>query len=482
MQAAFDCLDDTGSWEKIEHCRWFAEKASEWTQYQYRYAVPSRLVECLVDGQDAPHSTSRHIASAAMVKTVFTSPIPLVNLSTSDIISSLITLVFRRVVIDTEDTLLPELVECISSLGSHVYYADQIHDLASELISRLVLVESGGLGGGRGGDRKGRAQAVRCLIAGLLGLMHSADTPETESAEVPKHRKVDSSTSAANLSNPASKDVHLKPSRRTKVSPEIWQDTVAYLCDSDYSVRADYAGAVIAYLKNEVPKLPVPSDTDIVRKPRGSDGPARQAVTISSVMYGDPTTRLLHALHAHLYVLATSATLGFDSSPSSPSATATPGNSSPANTNRDSPQESQGRRSTSIAPRSRKTSVTLRLLQNAPKRLSMAATASATLSDYSSVLAVLSTIQENLPIRGLLTGIPMLLALDGACQCDSSADSVAIERICILKQIIARVWLSIGKTWNCQEVVEIAEKVCFLCHTLYYFYLSCCVSLSFCDK
>ena len=56
----------------------------------------------------------------------------------------------------------------------------------------------------------------------------------------------------------------------------------------------------------------------------------------------------------------------------------------------------------------------------------------------------------------------MLLALDGACQCDSTADSVAIERICILKQIIARIWLSVGKTWNCPEVVSIAEKVNFL--------------------
>ena len=466
MRAAFGCFDDTGLWEKVGHCRWFAEKASEWTQYQYRYSIPSRLVECLVEGQDVPHSTPRHIASAAMIKTVFTSPTPLVNLSTSDIISSLITLVFRRVVVDTEDPLLPLLVECISSLGTHVYYADPIHDLASELISRLVLVESSGLGGGRGGGRKGRAQAVRCLLAGLLGLMHSAGTHEVskdEIAEELKSRKSGSSPCPSSLTNPSSKDIHIKPSRRTKVSPEVWQDTVSYLCDANYSVRSDYAAASISYLKKEVPKLPVPNDSEVVKRPRPSEGPARQAVTISSVMYGDPTTRLLHALHAHLYVLATSATLGFDSSASSsPTASTTPGNMSPDNTNRDSPPGSQGRRSTTVPPRSRKSSVTLNLLQNAPKRLSTASTASASLSDYSSVLAVLATVQENLPIRGLLTGIPMLLALDGACQCDSTADSVAIERICILKQIIARIWLSVGKTWNCPEVVSIAEKVNFL--------------------
>ena len=48
MQAAIDCFNDINAWEKQEYCCWFAVRAAEWTQYQYRYAIPTRLVECLV--------------------------------------------------------------------------------------------------------------------------------------------------------------------------------------------------------------------------------------------------------------------------------------------------------------------------------------------------------------------------------------------------------------------------------------------------
>lgn len=129
MHTSFDHLDDLQGWRRVEHCCWFAQKTVEWAQYQYRYAVPTWLVERLLEGKADASTTPMHKALAAMVTTVFNSPTPLINLSTSDIMSNLITLIVRRVSIDSEDSLLPELVECISSLGRHVYYSDQIQDL-----------------------------------------------------------------------------------------------------------------------------------------------------------------------------------------------------------------------------------------------------------------------------------------------------------------------------------------------------------------
>lgn len=129
MRSSFDNLDELQSWNKVEHCCWFARKAAEWAQYQYRYAVPTWLVERLLEGQDVSTATAMHKALTAMVTTVFNSPTPLINLSTSDIISNLMTLVIRRAATDAEDPLLPALVEGISSLGRHVYYSDQIQDL-----------------------------------------------------------------------------------------------------------------------------------------------------------------------------------------------------------------------------------------------------------------------------------------------------------------------------------------------------------------
>ncbi|KAI0796779.1 hypothetical protein C8Q75DRAFT_710209 [Abortiporus biennis] len=461
MHAGFECFDDSGGWEKIQFCQWIAVKGAEWTQYQYRYAIPSRLVEYLVEVQDSPTVTPRHLALAAMIKTVFTAPTPLINLSTSDIISSLITLILRRVMIDAEDPLLPLLVECIASLGSHVYYADQIQDLSGELVSRLVIIETSGLGFGKGTD-KGRVKAVRCLLAGLVGLLHAADQHEAlrEDIQDESRPRKSGNSATASSSPPPIPDIHIKPSRRTRLGPEIWQDTLTLLCDSDYSVRADFVDSTVLYLKNEIPKLGDYTDGEGVRRTRPlSDGPARQVSTMSSVMYGDATTRFLHALHAHIYVLATSSVLDPLSSSLPTPQRSENGHAISEGSNsrsRESPPES--RRSNVAPPRSRKTSVTLRILRNAPRNLSTAPAASAYLSDYINIHNILIAVHENLPIRGLLTGIPMLLALDNACQCDTTTDSLVLQRIRVIREIVLRVWLMIGKIWNCPDVVTIAEK------------------------
>jgi hypothetical protein len=134
MHSSFDIVDQLQAWTRLDHCCWFARKAAEWSQYQYRYAVPTWLVERLHVSQEKTTATSLHAALLAMVTTVFNSPIPLINLSTSDIMSNLITLLLRRTAFDPNDPLVPASVECISSLGRHVYYSDQIQDLAVSVI------------------------------------------------------------------------------------------------------------------------------------------------------------------------------------------------------------------------------------------------------------------------------------------------------------------------------------------------------------
>ena len=175
MQAIFDSQKTKlKGWENLGVCRWLARKACEWTQYQYRYAVPTRLVERLLESQDTSAASPLQSALAAMVTTVFTSSIPLINLSTSDIVSNLVTLILRRVVVDSNDPLLPLLVECIASLGTHIYYSDQIQDLAGELISRLVVVESQGVLDRKATPNKKKGTDLR-LCRCLLGRFGWAD-------------------------------------------------------------------------------------------------------------------------------------------------------------------------------------------------------------------------------------------------------------------------------------------------------------------
>lgn len=130
MQSTFDTLVHLDAWKEIEYCCWFAKRITEWVQYQYRYVVPTWLVERLLENQDAPATGPLPKALLSMVAAVLNAPIPLVDISSSDMLSNLVVLMLRRIAKDPKDELVPVIVSCISSLGHHVYYSDQIQDLA----------------------------------------------------------------------------------------------------------------------------------------------------------------------------------------------------------------------------------------------------------------------------------------------------------------------------------------------------------------
>jgi hypothetical protein len=471
MQATFEGLGDLKVWEKLDQSRWLAQKACEWAQYQYRYAVPTRLVEQLLLIQDSSICTAQHRALATMVPAVFTSPVPLVNLSTSDIISNLITLVLRRVSIDPQDALLPSLVECISSLGAHIYYSDQIQDLASELVSRLVTVEIQGVTGRdkEPGDRR-RSQAIRCLLAGLLGLMRAADGSQMVSDNKNTPQTIPSSSVTQN--NDSSQRPASRLSRRTRVSGEVWHETLSLLCDGDYSVRSDYAHTLVDYLRKEIPKRGDTTDENGVRRSRPlvEGSPTHQANNIGILLYGDSAMRSLHATHAYLFILATTSSLdiSFNSTPSPAHSTSgdipsigvtapTQNESGPVNGHSTDPQGSfPARRSPGLLSRTRKSSNAQRLLESVPEKVSAATSAS--LSDYALILYVLSAIHEEVPTRGLLVGLPMLMALHGSTEVEDGANEASKQRVKAIHELLARVWLVLGRVWECTELVDLAEK------------------------
>jgi hypothetical protein len=468
MKAALDSLDVLKGWDKLEHCCWFAQKAAEWSQYQYRYAVPTWLVERLLESPDTSTATSLHNTLASMVTTVFRSPTPLVNLSTSDIIANLITLIFRRININPDDTLLSPLVSCIASLGTHVYYSDQIQDLAGDLISRLVVVEVQGIGNcGKGSNEQCRSQAIRCLLAGLRELMGAATRAQNRETNKDSPTPIPTTSFSSSADAPA----EVRTARRSRVSPGTWQDTLSLLCDRDHAVRTDYSDALVFYLTREIKKRGNTTDRDGVKRVRPLADGLQQASNANAVLYGDSSTRFLNAVHAYSYILATTS-LDFGSS-SAPSLTeegtsvinvlpATPVNSVG---NVDILPQSQGsRRSTTLGPRARKVSAVQRLLDRVPSRISSSGSAFA--SDYSNMLMVQTAVHEQLPIRALLTGIPMLLVLDKTTKINDISDADIWQRSKAIKEMIARVWLVIAKVWNISELASIAQKVFFHFHRI----------------
>lgn len=451
IQAALESLEAMQLWTKTDQCRWFIQRACEWTQYQYRYAIPSRLVEWLLDTPDVSVSTNQQKTLIGMLTTVFTSPIPLVNLSTSDIVSNLITLVFRRVVVNPKDDLLSLLVESIASLGAHVYYSDQIQDLASELVSRLATIDTQGPLSQQKDVAEGRSQAIRCLLAGLLGLMLAADSQRSCKHPLP-------------VNGTSSSGVLARASQRTRVSGEIWYDILGLLCDSDFAVRSDFAQTLVTYLRCEIPKVNV----DGVQ-PRVSARGGSKANSIGILLFGDSATRSLHAILAYLFLLLTSSSLAssfrISTPPSYPPSgdITTIGTSSIAGAEGDHPQHCEAieglpsarRRSVDPAARSRKSS-SAHLLD--PVSAKVTSSCSASLSDYVLVLRVLTAIHEELPVRGLLTGVPMLNALESAAEFEGTADVSTRQRAAALREVIVRVWLVIGRVWKCPELIGRAES------------------------
>ena len=58
MQSTFDHLDKLSGWIEKDHCCWLAQRIADWAQYQYRYVVPTWLVEQLLENQNLKISHS----------------------------------------------------------------------------------------------------------------------------------------------------------------------------------------------------------------------------------------------------------------------------------------------------------------------------------------------------------------------------------------------------------------------------------------
>ncbi|KAG6880365.1 hypothetical protein C0992_007776 [Termitomyces sp. T32_za158] len=463
MHSAFDSINDAQAWNDVPHCCWVSQKMAEWAQYQYRFAVPTWLVERLCKIPDVPSAVDYHSTVAEMATMIFDSPIPLVNLSTSDITSNLVALLLRRVETDPDDAILPRLINCLSSLGRHVYYSDQIQDLSGEIIHHITVVEARGvISQGRSGSAVSRTQAVRCLLAALFGLIQAADMGK--SVEKPDVACLAHGSSPAEAFK--QEVAHGRVLRRTPIPPDVWQDTISLLCDGDYAVRSDYAGVLMFYLAKEMPKHGDNNGEGGKRLNGIAAGPLTHAVKLNILLHdGNHGTKFLHAVHAYLYILATSSSLGLVSSSSRSASHLTLDDPSQLKATQYPQDEGEvansefqihvnGRRSFSMqrSPRERKASAVQRLLEQSSSTL---ASASACLSDYALILDVLKRIHEEFPVRGLLTGVPMLVALDSVVA--NSANTTVIQRVDAIHEVIARVWLVLGSVWNAAELVQLAQ-------------------------
>ena len=332
------------------------------------------------------------------------------------------------------------------------------------MINRLLVIEVQGiLARNKSHLLQGRTSAIRCLLQGLLGLIRTANTTEPPN-------DVQDSEPVTKQSEASRKARDESISRRTKVPPDIWQDTLSLLCDSDSTVRNECSAALIFYIVEEMPKHGENSDISKHARRSADNSPHHIQIAHAFPRMTDTGSKFLNALYAYVYIVATSPALGVPSTaqPAQPpdepstitSATIVEDDSNPRTSNDNSSHsQSNNRRSLTNAhgPRARKESLVLQLLDKTPSRLTTSAQASE--QDYANLLKILTTVQVQLPIRGLLVGLPMILALDAVVKI-SDCDPAAIQQIIAIRTIIAHVWLTIGQVWTVHAVIALAEKVC----------------------
>lgn len=264
--------------------------------------------------------------------------------------------------------------------------------------------------------------------------------------------------------------VEERASRRAKVPPDIWQDTLTLLCDPDPLVRKECSSALVYYICEEMPKQGEISDIDGMKHSRRLADMSLRHVQGILPNIGDPASKFLNSVQAYVYILATSPTLGTlpttlqDSNPplqEDPSIRVVSSMDSDDHHGSEEislpPQSSNHR--TSIAqhgPKARKESLVLHLLEQTPSRYDTLAKASE--EDYANILKILTTIQMKMPMHGLLTGIPMLLALNAALKTEA-VDATLLQRIVTIKIIISHVLFTIGRVWKIEQLILLTEKV-----------------------
>jgi hypothetical protein len=376
-------------WENKDWCCWITESLCSWTALQYRFIFLTQLVEHLVDESEGP-AQDKHFTLIAMINTLLASKLSMIGLSTSDTANNLLGYAVRRVHFAENDVLVVPLVYCISALATHVYYADQLNDMAEEISARIAALEVPESQEGENGavttymDRLPARDSIRMLLACLVGLMQVS---HKSSGEV-----------QGSVQGKGAKNVALIQSgARNRISTSAWHQTASLLASPDYMVRQAYEEALLTFFTSEV--TPVTIDkTDPLSDSLGSK------LSVEA-------TGFSHAFSSALYVLVLSKVLYAPQ------------------TVKESPLEAL-----SVIDRSNRDQGRT-LESNDP-------TASALPVDVTAVIQILETMYERISIASLLGTVPALLAINNA------SNRLPAHRKEAVRTLLSRALTKIGTIWG----------------------------------
>lgn len=117
---------------------------AKWAPVQYRFVILVSLVEMLV--AMSPNNVKSELVVSALIHALLSSTVNMVGLSVMDILGSLLNkqaAIIKHAQSNHEasgafEELIDKLSACMISLGTHIYYADQISDMVGEVLWRCT--------------------------------------------------------------------------------------------------------------------------------------------------------------------------------------------------------------------------------------------------------------------------------------------------------------------------------------------------------
>ncbi|KAM3075885.1 plasma membrane localization protein [Clarireedia jacksonii] len=273
-----------------EHCRGWAPRVfdliTRWTPVQDRYVILVTAMDSLVRTAQVEATLTQQLVLATMVDYLLKSDINLIGLSVMDVLLGLIQQILiilqlgnvggphlqpdngadektgaigsattpvtsENVPVPTETRidLLARLQSCIGSLATHVYYADQISDMVSALLSRLKPSPSIS---GTVAAIENPAAAMN-TIASNAELLEDSSTDGFFSFDTAKIKALEAIKLILLVASHKSMTV-AGSLARNRVPVKVWEGTQWLLRDSDGRVRKAYADALLTWLDKEITK------------------------------------------------------------------------------------------------------------------------------------------------------------------------------------------------------------------------------------
>ncbi|KAI0400927.1 hypothetical protein F4802DRAFT_464563 [Xylaria palmicola] len=264
---------------------------SRWAPVQDRYTIMVTTMDMLLRTPPTRENLDEQIVLAAIIGSLLRSDINLIGLSVIDVLLGLIQHMKRTLrhfatsrdgtisstsreeqpalgtheqLPSNQHDLLNRIQQCMGDLATHVYYADQISDMISAILSQLKPHPSAPesmANGEKASNPTGAAASTGNVSEDQFQLdsYFAKDLAKTTAL-----RAIRSILLVANPKTKLSGNISL---RRNRVPIQVWEGTQWLLRDPDGQVRKAYAEAVITWLDRETTRADLKARDELGQDP-----------------------------------------------------------------------------------------------------------------------------------------------------------------------------------------------------------------------